>query len=195
MSESAFDRGFLNSCRIASARAAKIARAHRLTSSDFQDLQQEGIFSLWRSAHKFEARQASWRTFAEAVIGNRLTSCMRHMCAERRGQSRNKPLEASAFGLRAPDGHFDLRVDVQRILAGVSAFDRAVAQSLMYRSASETGRYLRASRATIYRSIRRLRLAFASAGFTARRAARAELQIALHEVRNQNKAANNHGHN
>jgi hypothetical protein len=67
--------------------------------------------------------------------------------------------------LVGPETNRDLGVDIERVLAGVSAFDRAVARCLMDWSASETGRVLKVSRASVYRSIERLRAAFTAAGF------------------------------
>lgn len=166
MTETVFEQHFLCACRIASVRAAKTVGEYRLAGADVQDLQQEAFLALLRSAHKLDARRGNWRTFTEVVIGNCMTSCIRHMYAERRGHFRNQPLEAQARCVPAPNRHLDLRADVQRVLDGVSAFDREVAWSLMDRSPSETGRDLRLSRATVYRAVGRLRLAFTRAGFS-----------------------------
>jgi len=51
-------------------------------------------------------------------------------------------------------------------LARVSTFDRNVALNLIDHSAIETSQRLRVSRATVYRAIGRLRVAFMTAGLT-----------------------------
>jgi hypothetical protein len=89
------------------------------------------------------------------------------MHAGRSGRFREDNLQ-DAFGLAAPDDHFELRADVSRVLAGVTLFDRDVALCLMGRSAVETSRVLGASRACVYRAIGRLRAAFSNSGFADR---------------------------
>jgi hypothetical protein len=59
----------------------------------------------------------------------------------------------------------DLRIDVWVVLGRMSSFDRTVAFCLIEHSAVETSQKLGVSRATAYRSIKRLRAAFAAAGF------------------------------
>jgi RNA polymerase sigma factor (sigma-70 family) len=149
---------------VAAVRAARIVKRYALPSEDCRDLRQEALLGLWQARHRFKPDRADEKTYAETVVGNRLTSCIRHLCAKRCGRSRTQALCELTLMLVAPQINRDLDVDIERVLADVSAFDQAVARCLMDRSASETGRVLHVSRATVYRSIERLRAAFTVAG-------------------------------
>jgi RNA polymerase sigma factor (sigma-70 family) len=166
VTETIFEQSYSTSNVVAGIRAAMIVELHRLPNEDRRDLKQEALLELWRKAALFDARRASWRTFAETVVANRLTSFMRTVHAGRREHGRNESLNEHKRFLPAPDDCFDLRADIQRVLAGVSRFDRAVALSLIDYSSSETSHRLSVSRSTVYRSIERLRAAFTAAGLS-----------------------------
>jgi RNA polymerase sigma factor (sigma-70 family) len=151
--------------RVAAARAAWIVVSYRLPSELCRDLKQEALLELWRRRDAFDPLRGSWRTFAEHVVRNRLTSLLQVIQSTRPTQFVYAPLE-SLSAKAAPDINVDLRLDIERVLASVSQFDRTVARSLAHYSAIETGRSLGTSRAAVYRAIKRIRAAFSIAGFS-----------------------------
>ena len=165
MVETVFERSYSASSRLAAVRAATITTLYGLPTDSRRDLEQEALLELWRKHEAYDPRRGSWRTFSERVVVNRMTSLVRAMRSVRSGQFREEPIE-SFFGLAAPNSLNDLRTDVSRVLAGVTPFDRSVALCLIGHSAIETTQRLGVSRATIYRAIGRLRVAFTAAGLT-----------------------------
>ena len=151
--------------RLIAVHAAKTAASYRLPTDLRHDLVQEGLLELLRKGPAYDPRRGSWRTFSERVVANRMTSLMRRRHSEMSGHLREEPIE-NLHGLEAPNEDSDLRTDVLRILARVSTFDRNVALNLVDYSAIETSQRLRVSRATVYRAIGRLRVAFTMAGLT-----------------------------
>jgi RNA polymerase sigma factor (sigma-70 family) len=148
-------------------RAATLAARFGLPKDARRDLEQEAFLELWRKRPAYDAQRGSWRTFCERVVANRMTSLVRNMYSERSGHFREDPLEN--FGaLAATRAPIDLQADVSRILETVSQFDRRVAACLIGFSAAETSQELGVSRATVYRSIGRLRTAFTDAGLSPR---------------------------
>ena len=165
MVESAFEQSFLVTSRLAAVRAATIVTLYGMPTDSRRDLEQEALLELWRKHQAYDPRRGSWRTFSERVVANRLTSLVRAMRSQRSGHVREEPIE-EFLDLAAPNNLTDLRADVSRVLAGLSPFDRSVAQCLIGHSAIETTQCLRVSRATIYRAIGRLRAAFTEAGLS-----------------------------
>jgi RNA polymerase sigma factor (sigma-70 family) len=166
--ETAFEQSYSAASRLAAVRAATIVTLYGLPRDSRLDMEQEALLQLWRKRSAYDPRRGSWRTFSERVVANRISSLVRHMRAQRSGQLKEDPLERVA-GLAAPNDRVDLRTDVARVLAGVSQFNRNVAVCLVTHSPTETCRRLGVSRATIYRAIARLRLAFTAAGLASSR--------------------------
>ena len=166
MVEIVFEQSYSVSSRMAAVQATKIAARHGLPTDHVDDLSQEALLELWRKAPAFDERRAGWRTFSERVVANRLASLLRHAHSSRSGHGKQDPIEGLEFPDVARSHNIDLQTDVRRVLKGVSPFDRTVALSLIDYSAIETSHRLRVARATVYRSIVRLRAAFTSAGFT-----------------------------
>ena len=75
------------------------------------------------------------------------------------GHFREEPFENLA-ALAVRNDRTDLRADVSRVLSSMSEFDRSVAADLVEYSPIEIGQRLGVSRATVYRAIGRLRVAF-----------------------------------
>jgi DNA-directed RNA polymerase specialized sigma24 family protein len=157
--ESVFEQSFSATIRLAAVRAATIATLYELPTESRRDLEQEALLELWRKRTAYDAQRGSWRTFSERVVANRMTSLVRSMYSERSGHFREDPLE-NLVALAVPNDRADLRSDVSRVLAGVAQFDRSVAAYLIDYSPIEIGQRLGASRATVYRAIGRLRVAF-----------------------------------
>jgi RNA polymerase sigma factor (sigma-70 family) len=161
MHDHAFARAYKLVRRVAAVRSA--AAIALVPSASREDFEQHVVIALWLAISSYDPSRASLRTFVERVAANRIASLMR---SERHsGLSKEVPLE-NALGLAAPAGRNELRADVSRVLAGVSAFDRDIAGSLTQRSAAATSRSLGVSRAKVYRAIGRLRIAFTAAGFS-----------------------------
>jgi DNA-directed RNA polymerase specialized sigma24 family protein len=124
---------------------------------------QEALLAVWQGLAYYDSSRASLRTFSERAIANKLTSIVRCHCAGRRAWGPPEALAAEP-PIAVPADLTWLRVDVSKILAGATAFDRAVAAHLTEYSPAETGRRLKVPRAAIYRAIGRLRIAFIAAG-------------------------------
>jgi DNA-directed RNA polymerase specialized sigma24 family protein len=167
MHDHLFARAYPLARRAAAVRSA--AAIALVPSANREDLEQQVTIALWLALSCYDPSRASLRTFVERVAANRMASLIRSL--HHSGQFKEVPLE-NAFGLAAPDGRSELRTDVSRVLAGVSAFDRCVAGSLARHSAAETSRRMGVSRAKVYRAIGRLRVAFTVAGFADHRGVR-----------------------
>ena len=164
MVEAVFEQSYQAASRLAAVRSAMMVTLYGLPQDSRPDLEQEALLELWRKRTAYDPARGSWRTFAERVVANRMVSLMRSMHSDKAGNSRETPIE-SAWGLSAPMDRGDLRVDVWVVLGRMSPFDRTVALCLIDHSAIETSQKLGVARATVYRSINRLRAAFAAAGF------------------------------
>jgi DNA-directed RNA polymerase specialized sigma24 family protein len=160
MLEEAFEQSYSVSLRIAGVHAARLVRLLELPADARCDLEQEALLELWRKACRFDSRRASWRTFAERVVANRLTSLVRRLRSGCSGYGKEDSLDGREFAIPAIHDLIDLRTDIGRVLVGVSLFDRLVAACLLEYSVSETSQKLGASRARVYRAIGRLRVAF-----------------------------------
>ncbi len=163
MTEFAFAQSYPASRRVAAVLAAKAAALHGLSNTDREDLSQEALLELWRKAAAFDERRAGWRTYSERVVASRLSSLLRRAYSSRSGHGREDSLEGLKLTDPAP-ADLDLRADVRRVLDGLRPLDRSVALCLIDYSAIETGHRLGVARATVYRSIKRLRVAFMAAG-------------------------------
>lgn len=151
--------------QVARTNAARTVFRYRLPADYREDLRQEALTVLWTKRNSFDATRGSWRTFAERVVRNRIASLLRSRSWQT-DQTNSEEIIESLHAASFAQG-VDLRASVLQVLSGVNAFDRRVAISLAERSASETAEALGSSRATIYRSINRLRAAFESGGFDA----------------------------
>jgi RNA polymerase sigma factor (sigma-70 family) len=168
MTETAFEQFYSAISRLAAVRAATTATLYGLSQDFRNDLQQEALLELWRKHPAYDPQRGSWRTFAEHVVTHRLRSFIRYQHAVRRGYGREECLSELVRMIPALDDRLELRLDVRQVLARVSQLDRAVALSLIDFSAVDTGRRLGVSRATVYRAIGRLRVAFTAAGYADR---------------------------
>jgi RNA polymerase sigma factor (sigma-70 family) len=167
MHDHLFARAYPLARRAAAVRSA--AAIALVPSASREDLEQQVMIAVWLAISCYDPSRASLRTFVERVAANRIASLLRSV--HHSGRSCEVPLE-KACAVAAPDGRDELRADVRRVLAGVSEFDRRIARSLTYHSAAETSRSLGISRAKVYRTIGRLRIAFAVAGFSDHRGVR-----------------------
>ena len=167
MVETLFSQTYSTSERIATARASATAARYRMPYQERADLKQEALLELWRTAPLFDVRRSSWPTFAERVVANKLSSIMRSKCSRRAAALRQEPLTCGV-DMTAPRVELDLSIDITRVLATAESFDQSVAECLFDNSPAEASRELAVSRSTIYRSIKRLKDAFAEAGLCPR---------------------------
>jgi len=163
-----FEQSYSALAKIAGVHAARTVRRHGLPEDARFDLQQDAVLELWRKRRSFDARRAGWPSFSERVVANHLRSQMRSLFAARRGLRLELPLDERKYYRAIPDPQLELRIDVERVLAGVSRFDRAVAVALTDLSVSEASRFLGVSRSTVYEAIERLRVRFGRAGLRPR---------------------------
>lgn len=168
MADGIFDGFFSATHRLVAVRPSTTVTLYQLPKDSRQDLTQEALLELWMKRSAYDPRRGSWRTFCERVVANKMTSLVRKLYSKRSGHFREGPLE-DFVALAAPLTPVDLQADVSKVLKSVSSFDRRVATCLIGHSAIETSAKLGVSRATVYRSIGRLRAAFIEAGLSPRR--------------------------
>jgi RNA polymerase sigma factor (sigma-70 family) len=160
MREVMFQQAYPLTIRAAQVRSAAAVASGAILLADRDDVEQELLIRIWQALYKYDTARAGLRTFIEMVVRTQLVSMLR----SHRHRPQFEPLDErhviGDFELQA----VELRADVGRVLAGMSAFDRAVALSLSECSTVETSRRLGVSRAAIYRAIHRLRLALTVAG-------------------------------
>ena len=160
MLETAFQQHYGTALRVARARSAAAVRTG-FPLADKQDLEQEAVVRVWQALAKHDASRAGLRTFIEMVIGTRILSIV----CRRRLHFHFEPLSDVHTAKENLHQELELRADVRCVLAGVSAFDQAVALCLIDHSVAETSRHLGVCRARTNRAIGRLRKAFVAAGF------------------------------
>jgi RNA polymerase sigma-70 factor (ECF subfamily) len=115
-----------------SAAVLKVARAYTRTAEDCQDLAQEILLQLWRSAPQFKG-QASASTWVYRVA---LNTALRWRRKERRRQARQRPLieveDLSAGGPDSPQ-RLSQREEVERLYVAIRRLPEAdVALVLLY---------------------------------------------------------------
>jgi RNA polymerase sigma factor (sigma-70 family) len=151
-----FPQAYRCACRTARSRYAAIRR----DGLEDCDVQQEALLKVWMALPRFDPSRASLRTFIEKVVFHAVVSAVRRRRAP-------EALTLQLADLRpASSDPLDVRICVREVLSGVSAFDRVVALSLAEYSPTETGIRLGVGRATVYRTIGRLRTAFTGAGLS-----------------------------
>jgi RNA polymerase sigma-70 factor (ECF subfamily) len=163
-------------------RASILVKWGRFSPQDWADVRQDLALDCLRRIPRFDPTRGEWHAYVRGVMYNQSTVLFsrrrRHLRREiladdvvvrdrRTREHIEYFMESLAWrnSLAAPKNLAELRIDVSRVLAGVSHFDRTVAGCLVGHSAIETGRRLGVSRASVYRAIGRLRVAFTKAGF------------------------------
>jgi RNA polymerase sigma-70 factor (ECF subfamily) len=168
-------------------RASILVKWGGFSPQDWADVRQDLALDCLRRIPRFDPTRGEWHAYVRGVIYNQSTLLFsrrrRHLRREIladdlvvRDRRTRKHLEHFMEGLvwrdslAAPRNLAELRIDISRVLASVSRFDRSVAEFLVGHSAIETGQRLGVSRASVYRAIGRLRVAFSVAGFASCRA-------------------------
>lgn len=164
MDAAIFEQHYPVSQVISAVAAAATAQRLRLPADARCDLRQELMLELWQKRHAFNPERGGWRTFSKAVVKNRARDLSRQMCAARSAVFKEAPIEHARY-VPTPDEAWDVRIDVLRVLAGVSPADRRIACTLAYLNPTQTSRLTGVPRGQVYRAIVRLRVAFYAAGF------------------------------
>jgi RNA polymerase sigma-70 factor, ECF subfamily len=163
-------------------RASILVKWGGFSPQDWADVRQDLALDCLRRIPRFDPTRGGWHAYVRGVIYNQSTILFsrrrlhlrREILADdlvvRNYRTRQRiecSLESPVWldNTGEPRNLVELRIDVGRVLAGVSHFDRTVAGCLVGHSAIETGRRLGVSRASVYRAIGRLRVAFTKAGF------------------------------
>ena len=147
--------------RVTGARAAFVAEVYGLSLDERLDLEQDAAFHVWRRLGVFDPSQSSLKTFIEFVVANHLTSAIRRLRAAKR---QVPPIWWPPDYVDSGADAIHLQIDVARVLGKLPQAERRVGLMLARKSPSEVSRYAGLSRASVYRTIGQLRVAFAAAG-------------------------------
>ncbi len=147
--------------RVAGARAADVAKMCGLLNDERCDLEQEAVFQVWRKLARFDPTRSSLKTFIERIVANQMASSIRRRRALKR---QVQPDERARSHVDCEADSVNLRIDVLRVLDGLRPDERDICQMLADHSAVDVSRRAGISRATIYRMIGHLRVAFTEAG-------------------------------
>jgi DNA-directed RNA polymerase specialized sigma24 family protein len=165
MHEETFEKAYPLALRSAQVRSAAAVASGGIQPADREHLEQEALTRVWLALSQYDPTRAGLRTFIEVVVSRQFTSMLR----ARRRRPQIESLDAQHVAVQGRFSEVDIRTDVIRVFDRVSQFDRAVGFSLTEYSAVETSRRLRVSRASVYRAIERLRVAFTTAGYAGRK--------------------------
>lgn len=155
--EDLFDLAFPLAKRSAQVRASAIPRYDYF---DHEDLEQDALAAVLAALDRYDEPRASLRTFVERVAANGIASTLRRARAEKRTSLDDGPLaESPRLSLTV-----ELRLDLNRVLRTLERRDGRVARLLEEYRPAEIARALGISRASVYRSIDRIRDAFIEAG-------------------------------
>jgi RNA polymerase sigma factor (sigma-70 family) len=146
--------------RAAKVHAARAVRAGFVHCNDREDLIQDALLGVWQQLRRFDAERASMGTFVERVVSSKLTSSVRKRRAAKR---QTCELVIDVADLRNFAHEIEVRLDVEPVLDRLQPFDRMVATLLIDHTPTEAADALEITRSTVYRSISRVRSAFARA--------------------------------
>lgn len=160
MADVMFEPAYPHAKRAAWVRARAAVRTRAISQADCEDLEQEAMVAFLRALPQFDSSRAQLRTFVELVITTGIASALRRQ----RVLQRVPAYEAQLQCCRRPTESIELRRDVERVLAVLTAEDRRLALLLTEQTPTEASRQLGVSRSTVYKGIGRVRLALANAG-------------------------------
>lgn len=160
MAEDAFVLAYPHARRSAEVYAARAIRGRFAALDEREDLVQDALLAAWLQMRRFDSRRAGLRTFTEIVVRSAIGSSLRKRRHVRdHGLAFDRCVGDASNHARA----IQRRVDVALVLERCHPFDRKVAMLLVDHSPSEVATAMRVARSTVYRSIERLRAAFANA--------------------------------
>lgn len=157
----AFESVFPQAWRAAAIHTTNFLVKYKQFGADREDIVQDVMLGLWREIPNFDPKKSSLPTFVERVVKSRTSSAIR----DRRTLKRTAmaPLTSEPVS-ECPSRKFHLRVDVERLLARLTPFDRRVAEELIESTPTEAARVLGVSRSTVYLAIDRIRAVFVAGG-------------------------------
>jgi RNA polymerase sigma factor (sigma-70 family) len=136
-----------------------------IVPDDLEDVESELLLDFYQRLARFDHRRSSLGTFAWRVMDHKLLGILRHRLARRRVASIfTEPLPEDDLHVPSPTPQWELRLDVERVLATLPTPLAELARALCWMSPTEAGRFLGCARATIYVRIARLRAALVEAG-------------------------------
>lgn len=136
---------------------------HAMALLDPEDLGQEVLLHLWRALQGYDHSRSSLRTYTETIVASTITSALRRGKAKKRtrGPDFNSSIESVELSFR-----IERRIDLSRALCQLEGLDLRVARFLLRDcKPTEVARKLGVSRAAVYRSLDRIRLALEARGF------------------------------
>ncbi|MGO9111119.1 MAG: sigma-70 family RNA polymerase sigma factor [Thermoguttaceae bacterium] len=160
--EALFLEAYPFACRAAQVRSATYGRILGALGLDSDDLEQDAMAGLWNVLSRFDPTRASLRTYAERVVATTITSALRRAAATKRVVRDDLALLADPVPLLA---QIEIQIDIERALTTLKKKDRRVARLLAGYRPSEVAKALGISRAAVYRSMDRIRMALCAAGF------------------------------
>jgi RNA polymerase sigma-70 factor, ECF subfamily len=175
--------------RVARIHAARLSGRFGFTEADRNDIHQELLMDYFIRSRRFNPAKSSRRTFLNRIFRHRVaTLCESQSAACRDYRLRSDSLDGPASlgtggsitlgdtistdSCHAPIGRAalpswdreELRIDIDRVIATLPSELAAIANMLRSEGVVETAYLLGVPRATLYRRIASIRVAFKSAG-------------------------------
>ena len=167
-------------------KSRQLAGRYGFSSDDGADIQQELVLDYLRRRSRFDSRRCSLRTFARLIINNRVATIIKAQMASCRDYRACRPSNlhltyqnahsqdlAEVLGMGDSSGGrpfetmLNARLDIERTVARLPTVLADLCRLLMVCDTSvEAASRAGMSRATVYRSIARLRVAFTEAGLS-----------------------------
>jgi RNA polymerase sigma-70 factor (ECF subfamily) len=136
-----------------------------IVPDELEDVESELLLDFYQRLARFDRRRASLATFAWRIMDRKLLGILRHGLAQRRVTSIfTEPLPEDGLHLTSPTPQWELRLDVERVLATLPPPLAELARALCWMSPTEASRFLGRARTTLYGRIAKLRAAFVEAG-------------------------------
>lgn len=167
--------------RQSSCHASRLMGSYGFTADDWGDLRQDMLLDCLRRLPRYDAARGTWQGFVRRVIRNRVCVLVSQQARRRQFEQlegdgeqvdRSEALAPQAcrhrHGPRTPGQHFglELRLDIQRVLAGLPEPLRVVAAQLGETTVADICRRTGRSRSSVNHMVLRIRSAFRKAGIT-----------------------------
>ncbi len=155
--------------------ANRLAKCGGVPGMDAQDIEQDLFLDLWHRRHAFDPTKASFRTFADRVISNRVATlaCPTiRLKAERQLVWLDQPIDDEQHTLAdtlpdpaaVSDQDHGLTLDVKRFVAGLSPAMRRCCAILTAPNIREASANAGLHRSSFYENVQRLRKLAEAAG-------------------------------